>query len=49
MTEGRISMNFWLKVKDVSKTKDEYFNSLKSKSESIIISEENSNIHNIAI
>ena len=49
MPQGRISMNFSLKVKDVSKIKDEYFGSFKNKFKSIIISEKNSYTHNEAI
>ena len=49
MTKGRICMNFWLKVDNVLKTKDECFTSFKKKFKLIIISEEYPNIHNIAI
>ena len=49
MTKRRICMIFQLKVNNVSKTKDECLTSLKNKFKSIIISEENSNTHNIAI
>ena len=41
-------MNFWLKVNNVLKTKDECFTSLKNKFKSIIILEDE-NTHNIAI
>ena len=37
MTKGRICMNFWLKVNNVLKTKDECFTSVKNKFKSIII------------
>ena len=49
MTTGRICLSFWLKVKYVLKTKDECWTSLKNKFNSIIISEEYSNMHNVAI
>ena len=45
MTKGK---NFWLKVNNVLKTKDECFTSLKNKFKSIIISED-ANTHNIVI
>ena len=49
MTKGRICKNFWLKVNNVLKTKDESFTLLKNKFKSIIISEEITNTHNISI
>ena len=49
MTKGRICKNFWLRVINVLKTKDECFASLKNKFKSIIISKEIPNTHNIAI
>lgn len=49
MTHIRISKHFWIKINNITKTKDECFKLCQNKFKSILVSEEGPNIHNIVI